>query len=162
MPERTFDNAPASARQARRFARALLEPYSEDVARSAELLVSELATNVIRHTSTPFAVDVTVDGDCARIGVADGVGVDLQVKTAASDDTSGRGLQLVARLALSWGVEHTGTGKRVWFELPISGDRRLGGDGDDATSSGSVNDPLTRSDPDAPREPFGSSPESSE
>lgn len=118
MPRREFDNSPYSARDARRFVRSILAPYDE-VASCAELLVSELATNVIRHASTPFSVDVTIEGDITRVGVTDGVGVDLVVNEATGEDTSGRGLQVLDRLALRWGVERTPTGKRVWFELPI-------------------------------------------
>jgi hypothetical protein len=34
-------------------------------------------------------------------------------------DTRGRGLVLVAALALDWGVRRTEGGKRVWARIPI-------------------------------------------
>ncbi len=118
MPKRSFDPVPGAARAARRFARSVLQPYGE-VAETAELLVSELATNVVRHTSTSFCVDVAVDCDVARVGVADGVSADLRVTKASGDETAGRGLQILDALAMRWGVERTSGGKRVWFELPV-------------------------------------------
>ncbi len=123
MPERKFEDAPYAVREARRFARSLLDGYGE-VGDVAELLVSELATNVVRHSAPPFTVDVAVGKDAVRIGVADGAGVDLEARRAAGDETSGRGLQLLDGLALTWGVERAGGGKRVWFELPISSEPR--------------------------------------
>jgi hypothetical protein len=39
-------------------------------------------------------------------------------RTPAEEDTSGRGLGLVAALATAWGVDERPGGKSVWFELP--------------------------------------------
>jgi hypothetical protein len=35
------------------------------------------------------------------------------------DETSGRGLHILATLATSWGVRRRRLGRTVWFELPI-------------------------------------------
>ncbi|HVF04532.1 MAG TPA: ATP-binding protein [Frankiaceae bacterium] len=115
MPTDRFPADPVGARAARRFARQALWDLGP-VAEVAELLVSELATNVVRHATTPFTVDVN-PGDPVRVVVSDGVGVDLQATAAAPDDTSGRGLLILDSLAHRWGVERTDAGKRVWFEL---------------------------------------------
>ena len=41
-------------------------------AETAELLVSELVTNVVRHAGTPAHVRLVIDVDCVRVEVADG------------------------------------------------------------------------------------------
>lgn len=103
------------ARQARRFVRGELAAMGP-VAELAELLVSELVTNVVRHARTPFTVAVT-DGDPIRVSVRDGVAADLRVTAARGDATSGRGLAILEALAHRWGVEPREGGKEVWFEL---------------------------------------------
>ncbi len=118
MPTRTFEGGPCAAREARRFAGSVLDTYGE-VAETAELLVSELATNVVRHSSPPFTVEVGVNCELVRVSVADGTAVDLRATNARGDETSGRGLQLVEALSRRWGVERTADGKRVWFELSL-------------------------------------------
>ena len=110
-----FPADPAGARAARRFARQALWDLGP-VAEVAELLVSELASNVVRHASTSFTVEVE-PGDPVRVVVSDGVAVDLRVTAARDDATSGRGLLILDALAHRWGVTRDGAGKRVWFEL---------------------------------------------
>jgi anti-sigma regulatory factor (Ser/Thr protein kinase) len=112
-----FEPVPSSARQARRFARETLEAHLEETAFVAEVLLSELATNVIRHARTPYVVELEVDGDWARVSVIDGAAVDLAILDVAVDAEAGRGLKLLERLADRWGVEHREGGKCVWFEL---------------------------------------------
>ncbi len=125
MPRRTFEDDPYAPREARRFARSALETYG-GVAETAELLVSELATNVVRHASPPFTVEVSVNCEVVRVSVADGTAVDLRTTKAQGDQTSGRGLQLVDALSRRWGVQRTADGKRVWFELLLDPDRQPG------------------------------------
>ena len=110
-----FPADPAGARAARRFARQALWDLGP-VAEVAELLVSELATNAVRHASTPFTVVVEA-GDPVRVVVSDGVAVDLRVTASEDDATSGRGLLILDALAHRWGVTQDGAGKQVWFEL---------------------------------------------
>src|SRR5688572_4719016 len=62
----------------------------------ADLVVTELATNALRHAGTPFTVSVTVDGQVA-IEVSDGSGAVPAPRESASDE-DGRGLQLVDAL----------------------------------------------------------------
>lgn len=115
MPTDRFPADPVGARAARRFARQALWDLGP-VGEVAELLVSELATNVIRHAATPFTVDVSA-GDPVRVVVSDGVAVDLRATPTPDDATSGRGLLILDALAHRWGVERTESGKEVWFEL---------------------------------------------
>ncbi|WP_327359162.1 ATP-binding protein [Streptomyces sp. NBC_01304] len=89
----------------------------------ALLLVSELATNAVRHglvLDREFEVAVTVlaDGSCL-IEVSDGSPAGPELRGAAVgvgwDAEHGRGLQLVDVLAQAWGVWQRGRyGKTVW------------------------------------------------
>ena len=82
----------------------------------AELLTSELAANAIRHGRTPFTVAVSAS-PVVRVEVHDGNAVVPTVQAARGDDEAGRGLLLLESLADRWGVEESGGGKAVWFEL---------------------------------------------
>ncbi|MEU6842907.1 ATP-binding protein [Streptomyces sp. NPDC046716] len=87
---------------------------------TAILLVSELATNAVRHgpvREREFEVAVTVlaDGSCF-IEVSDASSAEPEMKAPCpADDENGRGLHLVEALAEAWGVWHRGRhGKTVW------------------------------------------------
>ncbi len=113
---KTFPPDPAGARAARKFAREALARYEEQ-APIVELIVAELATNVVRHADTPFEVEIQPGRRLIRVNVRDGAAVDLRAAAAAGDATSGRGLAIVESLAYRWGVERTEDGKTVWAEL---------------------------------------------
>ncbi len=83
------------------------------------LLVSELATNAVRHAGTPFQVTVDAQAPGIRVAVIDGdVHHSPQVGRPGRQDTSGRGLLIVEDLAEGWGIEGVGNGsKSVWFTL---------------------------------------------
>jgi anti-sigma regulatory factor (Ser/Thr protein kinase) len=101
---------------------------ASEVARAtdAELLVSELVTNCVRHAGLKvgepisFAVDIT-NGQL-RVEIADhGAGfAPLTTTGVDGEGTSGWGLMLVEQLADDWGIE-TGTddGTRIWFEMQL-------------------------------------------
>ncbi len=89
------------------------------------LLVSELVTNACRHGTAPYRLTLrTCDGPSAH--------PTLRVEVSDADPTppvlcshhrlgvpGGYGMQLVARLARSWGVHQhrDGSGKTVWLEM---------------------------------------------
>lgn len=84
------------------------------------LLVNELVTNALLHAcmqGEPIGLDVSLDGEVLRATITDpGTGFDLPDRTPMLEDTSGRGLFMVERLAERWGMEsnpHTS----VWFEV---------------------------------------------
>jgi anti-sigma regulatory factor (Ser/Thr protein kinase) len=112
---RTFSQAAESVGSARHFVVDSLldmgvEPWP------AELVVTELATNAVRHAGTAFSVSVAVD-DQVTIEVSDGSEAIPERRDPPSDE-DGRGLQLVEALAVDWGVEVTGGRKSVWCRLP--------------------------------------------
>ncbi|MFE2064472.1 ATP-binding protein [Streptomyces sp. NPDC059467] len=85
----------------------------------AMLLVSELATNVVRYgplLEREFEVAVTAlsDGSCL-VEVSDEGRVEPRPRIVRDDDETGRGLHLVQTIAAAWGVWGRGThGKTVW------------------------------------------------
>jgi anti-sigma regulatory factor (Ser/Thr protein kinase) len=90
---------------------------TEDV----ELVVSELVTNAVKASAKEtddVAVWLWADGQSnLLIEVHDfGAGIPLLVDPA-DDETSGRGLLLVAALSKDWGCCPSGAGKVVWAHL---------------------------------------------
>lgn len=83
------------------------------------LLVSELATNVVRHgplLEREFEVAVTAlsDGSCL-IEVSDEGQVEPRPRLVTEWEETGRGLRLVEHVAAAWGVWNRGRhGKTVW------------------------------------------------
>jgi anti-sigma regulatory factor (Ser/Thr protein kinase) len=124
--------APTSAGLARRFVTAALHRWGLDIlVEVVALLVGELVTNAIVHTSSGAVGLVVRLGDQAvRVEVHDASPrlPPRPGRPAAADDQGGRGLGLVAALATRWGVEVDaaghGDGKVVWFEVASPGAAR--------------------------------------
>ncbi|WP_328879768.1 ATP-binding protein [Streptomyces sp. NBC_00299] len=114
---------PASVGLARRRVRDHLADWGHgqrDAAlEDAVLLVSELATNVVRHgplLEREFEVAVTAlaDGSCL-IEVSDEGQYAPRLRSVGESEEAGRGLHLVENLAAAWGVWSRGRhGKTVW------------------------------------------------
>lgn len=122
MPRRHFPAFPASVPAARGWVTDQLTDAHPELCQTAAVLVSELATNVVRHAGTvEFVIDVDyapADGRL-RVAVTDtGRGYPIP-RTPGATEEHGRGLQLVATLADRWGAHRRrGTEeKTVWFEL---------------------------------------------
>ena len=116
--ERTFPAEPRSVPAARRFATEALSDTTFDVRQSIELMVSELATNGVRHGRTSFDLVVNRTIDEIRIEVTDRGGGRPTMRFPGPDEPTGRGLQIVEMLSDEWGVEEDpGSGKTVWFTL---------------------------------------------
>lgn len=124
----TFPGHPGSVAQVRRFAASELEGCDAGIRHDVVLMVSELAANVTRHAGTDFEVTISLDrpGGLVRIEVQDFSDTVPLPRTAAPQDTDGRGLEILDRLADAWGFEPRadGAGKKVWFEkkFPASPD----------------------------------------
>ncbi|MBV2363472.1 ATP-binding protein [Streptomonospora nanhaiensis] len=122
---RMFPGMPAEVAQARAFTRAVLDdhPLAED----AELVVSELASNAVRHSLSgawcgPFIVFVDSEPDMAHVAVVDLGSSDTKpyarpLGTIDIRDDSGRGLGIVAAVSKEWGFEPDTFGLRVWAKL---------------------------------------------
>ncbi|WP_345642566.1 ATP-binding protein [Streptomyces tremellae] len=86
----------------------------------AALGLTELLTNVHRHAQPDkrCTVDVELLLDRLTVSVSDHDPRMPNLTDAATYDTCGRGLALIAAVSQSWGVSRSAGGKSVWFTLP--------------------------------------------
>lgn len=120
----TLTAEPQSAGRARRLVSdELRRCRCGELAGVAELLTSELVTNALIHARSPVTLVVEAGDGCVRVTIGDAlpVGVPSAPRHAFEDATTGRGLELVAALAVRWGQELREDGKVVWFELEEAG-----------------------------------------
>lgn len=116
--EQTLPPDAVSPARARRFVLHVLRDEGlEELADTAELLVSELVTNAVLHARTGVVVKVDVDRSRLRIEVCDENEAAPQRRRYATNATTGRGLMLIETLASRWGTQPEDTGKSVWFEI---------------------------------------------
>ncbi|AEW95752.1 hypothetical protein SCATT_33810 [Streptantibioticus cattleyicolor NRRL 8057 = DSM 46488] len=104
----------------RRVVRAQLGAWGlGNLADLAELALSELATNVVRHVGdgTPAACTLEAHHDRVRLTMHD-VSATLPAQRQATVlDENGRGLDLVAAVSNAWGASPGPAGKSIWCEL---------------------------------------------
>jgi anti-sigma regulatory factor (Ser/Thr protein kinase) len=114
---REFANTPSSVSQARRFVMSQIAGVPDRVAEDVAVMVSELATNCVRHTVTDFSVDVETTGREIRVEVTDHGGGVPVVRSPDASEPSGRGLRLVRELSDAFGITELADspGKTVWF-----------------------------------------------
>jgi len=127
---------------AREFARSLFAGTGRE--QDVATIVSELCSNAVRHTRSGeargwFGLEVTF-GDLAYIGVTDLGGGCVPLfrskKPGCELDIGGRGLQIVAELAVSYGVHgSTEHGHTVWADLALVDHDRTGGMAELASAS---------------------------
>jgi anti-sigma regulatory factor (Ser/Thr protein kinase) len=87
----------------------------------AELLTSEIVTNVVKHAGGMITMVVECDARNLAVAVADDSPDEPVLRRSATNDVGGRGMQLVDRLAAVWGCKPRadGKGKIVWFRLAV-------------------------------------------
>ncbi|MDP9418253.1 MAG: ATP-binding protein [Actinomycetota bacterium] len=112
---------PRAPAQARATAKAVLLEWGIDAAETldvAELVISELVTNAIRHAGSAGALLLHLEmSGGLLIAVADGSAIEPIAQELNDSSESGRGMSIVAALADSWGVDPWGDGKRVWIRI---------------------------------------------
>jgi anti-sigma regulatory factor (Ser/Thr protein kinase) len=112
---------PASAGAGRRFvAERLAERGLEPLTDVVTLLANELVTNAILHARSEIDLVVDCDEQRVRVEVHDASPIDTVLRVYDNETTTGRGLALVEAFSRRWGVEPTGLGKAVWFEVPTA------------------------------------------
>lgn len=79
------------------------------------LVVSELASNAVRHAGTSFSVRLRGDGRSLLLTVRDSSPAVVFVRPPGTTSTGGRGLAIVDRLSHDWGVDRADVAaKSVW------------------------------------------------
>jgi anti-sigma regulatory factor (Ser/Thr protein kinase) len=122
IAQRAFPGAPESVPVARHFVSDAVSQVPKDIADRAALMVSELATNAVRHGGSDFEVLVELTPDELYVEIADSGGGSPAVRRALPLEASGRGLHIVESLSDKWGVRRAtgGLGKTVWFTLSLA------------------------------------------
>ena len=112
-------DAPAWARRALR--EYLGDRVSEARRADAEVLVTELVSNAVRHGRGEVELRLDLDGSTLRGQVIDqGEGFEADVRERGIDEVGGRGLSITASLSDRWGVFEGSS--HVWFELSCGED----------------------------------------
>ncbi|MGW8886531.1 ATP-binding protein [Streptomyces sp. NPDC055749] len=102
-------------------------PLDDEILQGLLLIVSELATNAVKHAallSPELAVEVAIGADWIRISVEDNHPYRPTALETDYAQTGGRGLLLVREVTAEAGgtcdVEHTASGgKIIWAALPL-------------------------------------------
>lgn len=111
---------PAEVPRARAVVREQLHDWGlAKLVETAELLVSELVTNAVRHSHGRPVELRLIRGDTLLCEVDDDDHELPTLLSARPTDESGRGLRVVSTLAREWGASRTNAGKTVWFELTL-------------------------------------------
>ena len=102
---------------------ALAEWGLDDLTHTALLLTSEVLTNSLLHARTQIVLTVSRSGSSGvSISVRDGSSIIPRRRRHAADATTGRGLELLDRLAQSWRIDQEPTGKTLTFTLAAAVD----------------------------------------
>ncbi|MGH2761074.1 MAG: ATP-binding protein [Thermoleophilaceae bacterium] len=108
---------PEAAVTARRALSELRGDIDPPLMETLRLLVTELVTNSVRHTSADTVVLKVLVGRASVWTEVTDEGPGFEVDGSNRKETPGWGLFLVERLAQRWGVNRDDAGTRVWFEL---------------------------------------------
>jgi anti-sigma regulatory factor (Ser/Thr protein kinase) len=96
----------------------------EGAASDAALVLSELISNALRHATAladgTFRTSWRLLDDSVEISVSDGGGKTVPtVNEPTGWAIGGRGLGIVDRLSVRWGVSDKSEGTTVWAQLPV-------------------------------------------
>jgi anti-sigma regulatory factor (Ser/Thr protein kinase) len=109
-----YANDPASVAAARHFAREVLGSAAPGTQDRVALVVSELASNAIRHGHSGFGLAIRTSSAGVRVEVTDDSASLPVARQPGRMEPSGRGLLIVQALAEDWGVIGSEHGKAVW------------------------------------------------
>jgi anti-sigma regulatory factor (Ser/Thr protein kinase) len=117
----TVPASPEAGIALRRAVRSLDRYYGPETAEDLELLVTELATNGVKHAELTsdgnrITLDARVDPQRLHVEVRDR-GDRFEPSRSDGSEPGGWGLVLVDEIAHRWGIKRDPT-TTVWFELP--------------------------------------------
>jgi anti-sigma regulatory factor (Ser/Thr protein kinase) len=124
-----FTRSVDASRRARAAVVPLLTDRALDVTEGVLLAVSELVTNVVRHTASgegSLRVHLEDEGVVIEVSDGDPHGVAIDAGPPPDDQPGGRGLYLVGQVASELSVVTSRTGKTIWAYIPD--DHTAGGD----------------------------------
>jgi hypothetical protein len=108
-------SSPATARRSVDTLIGIAPPQVQDAAR---IVVSELATNVVKHVQRPSTLHLALSPVGLLVAVTDASRQEPILRPVRADATQGRGLQLVHALSQAWGVRLVQPkGKTVWARI---------------------------------------------
>jgi anti-sigma regulatory factor (Ser/Thr protein kinase) len=114
---RSFGLDRTSVAASRRFVVDALNDLPDDIRESAELMMSELATNAVVHAGTGFEVCIERTASFLRVDVTDVGHGEPHLRSPLVSEPHGRGLQIVKQLSDQWGsfedADHSS--KTVWY-----------------------------------------------
>jgi hypothetical protein len=114
------DHGPPALSQIRDEIRAMLAGHVPARVEDVLLVCTELIANAYAHGAPPVSFRLSQPTpDLVRIEVGDGSPEMPVERHPVVDETHGRGVLLVARLSLRWGVSPDDRGKTVWAELAV-------------------------------------------
>jgi anti-sigma regulatory factor (Ser/Thr protein kinase) len=123
---RVMPAGPEAAKEARDFLASVgCRTHHQEVIFEAQLLVSELVGNAVRHGLPPVEVAVFCRGaDAMEVRVRDtgtrrGPAAIPDPEPPGEDAESGRGLMIVDLLSDAWGAVDEPDGTTVWFRLHV-------------------------------------------
>ncbi|MEV8125186.1 ATP-binding protein [Streptomyces sp. NPDC085944] len=122
-----FEALPAEVRLLRRAVDAQVAQWGVPVScEEVQLVVTELATNVIKHVGEGASATLVLElkGRRLRVEMHDKSRSLPALRAADCDAECGRGLHLLAAIALDWGVVATAVGKAVWCEVGLDSEMR--------------------------------------
>ncbi|MFD0140581.1 SpoIIE family protein phosphatase [Streptomyces sp. NPDC127159] len=115
----TLPNDQSTVRRARHMAAHQLSEWGlESLQDRTQLIVSELVTNAVRHSTGPIGLRL-IQHQVLTCEVFDTDAGSPRLRHARAVDENGRGLFLVAQLSRRWGARSESGGKVVWAEQDL-------------------------------------------
>lgn len=116
----TLANDRTAVRHARHLTASQLTEWGlESVEDSTKLIVSELVTNAVRHSTGPIRLRL-IRHQVLSCEVSDTDVCFPRPRSARTADENGRGLFLVSQLSRRWGSRRIPDGKVVWAEVALA------------------------------------------
>ena len=109
--------APTAARKAVRHMLIAWQLTDPDWLDDAELVVSELVTNAVRHGGGCIELSIQSHEGQVLVKAADGSSVVPRDRGPHPDGRGGYGLRLIEACGEAWGVQDFHGGKQVWVRL---------------------------------------------